>query len=125
LLVLVPTFALADVDVTRPNATPNAATLRAGRSDLAAKGYADALSRMKAGAESVETVMIWSSRWRDAEAAVSTDPSAAATAAGRHFERAKLVEGLARERVATGTMRPGEANAALWWRTDAELATLK
>src|SRR2546421_10222987 len=119
-LLLALAFLAGDVDLPKLSSPPlpsELQTLRARRLDLAAKAYADALARLKAGTGTVETAFVWSKRWAEAERDAG-DPKSAVT---RELDRAKLLEGLVRERVATGTFAPGAANEALWWRSEAEL----
>jgi hypothetical protein len=108
-----------DVELPKLSSPPTSAelqTLKARRLDLAQKAYADALSRLKMGTGTVESAFTWSQRWADAER--EADPH---QAAARAIDRAKLIEGLARERVATGTLPASAANEALWWRAEVEL----
>ncbi len=115
LLLLVSTVALAEPPVT--TTLPGAQGLRAQRLALAAKVYQQALSRMKAGAGSVDDVFTWSQRWRDAERGTGDGRAADE----RALDRAKLIEALVRERVTGGAMPAIAADEAQWWRVQAEL----
>ena len=115
-------FALAVALAARADVAPpplktsaDVQRLRATRLDAAARAYADALARLKMGTATVDSAYQWSQRWRDAD----SDKTAAAQ---KYLDRAKLLEGLVRERVATGTMPAGAQFEAAWWRAEAELA---
>ncbi len=107
---------LAAVTPAFADASAATATLVKARTDSAAKAYAAAEARYKAGAGDIENVYRWSVRWLE-----SQRDSAAKPAAQDHLKRMQALETAAKARASSGMATADEATAAEYFRAEAQV----
>ncbi|MGE5192856.1 MAG: hypothetical protein ACM3U2_10160 [Deltaproteobacteria bacterium] len=113
------------------NAAPKAAPkipreLLEQRREAARKVYEEDLTRFR-GAELVmdERLLWWSERWLNAELALSEKPADRTVAHEAHVKRLKELEKMFAHYAKTGQGRESDAQAATYFRADAEIRLLE
>ena len=116
-VLLLSSTAIADPAPTRPT---SAADIAKARTDLAAKAFANALSRFEVGSANVEDVARWSLRWLDASLDGATG-RVVTTALAAHAARMKDLDDKAIAASNTGRTYAADADAATYYRLEADL----
>ena len=102
------------------------AALLQDRVDAAQQVFEQDLQRLKAGVLADDGQLSrWSERWLEAELALKTNPAARIAALEAHLQRAKEVEKIATQYAQTGQGQVSAAQAARYFRTEAELRMLQ
>jgi len=95
------------------------------RLDAAAKVFRLNMARLKAAQAAPSEVFGWSERWLDAELALAEKPADRVKALRDHVNRTREVERAATALAKTGQGRQADADAATYYRLEAEIRLLK
>jgi hypothetical protein len=95
------------------------------RLDAARKVYRQNMARLKGAQGPPAEVFGWSERWLDAELALSEKPEERVKALRDHLDRTRAVEQTAAALARTGQGRQADADAAAYYRLEAEIRFLK
>lgn len=87
----------------------------------AAKGYADAEARWKAGAATAEAVGTWSVRWLEAQRALPLAGEALTAALDDHLKRMQALEAGVAKQFNAGSASVLDVDSAAYFRAQAEL----
>jgi hypothetical protein len=121
LLLLVACASLAAVPSAA--AAPTVAQLVKDRAEAAERTFQLALAAWKSNRGAIEAVYTWSVRWLDA--ALDRDPRAKKQAFADHVTRMQDVETEAVKLTTAGTVTAAEAEAAVYYRVEAELWAMR
>jgi len=128
-------FATIDMDFRKTTPQPSAPEASAPRKvskellekrlEAARKVFEQNLVRLK-GAQALPSELFgWSERWLDAELALAEKPADRVKALRDHFDRTREVERAAVNYAKTGQGRQADADAATYYRLEAEIRLLK
>lgn len=102
-------------------AGPDQKVLAQSRIDAAARAYASALARWKAGATTLDQVAAWSQRWLTALREQPLKGAKLKVALAEHLARLKDVQTAVTDAVSKGTASPADAETMAYFVAEAEL----
>lgn len=120
--VLSVVFAVLGLAAGRGIADSRVGALQKQRAEAAERVFTTTFAQAKSGRATVEAVATWSVRWLDSERErAGSDAKAKAKALADHAARMAELEAWAGKAAAAGTIGPADAQAAVYFRIEADL----